>query len=88
MAANDTACMRAKVRREMIAQLGAEISIPGLPTFDGNMITPGTAFMARVADMLRGFLRAKLAADPAWAGTQVILSDAGEPGEGEHKVQS
>ena len=54
--------------------------------FDGNAITPGTAWMAQVADSLR--LHAKQQLDAAvWpADLAVVLSDASVPGEGEHKI--
>ncbi len=70
----------------MQAVLGPDVVIPELPSFDGNVITPGTAFMARLAAMLRGFFATKLQTDPAWADVAVVLSDSSEPGEGEHKV--
>lgn len=72
----------------MAAVLGPHIVIPELPSFDGNVITPGTAFMARLAAMLRGFFATKLQTDPAWADIAVVLSDSSEPGEGEHKVNA
>ncbi len=76
-----------QVRREMAAVLGTQTVIPELPSFDGNVITPGTAFMARLAAMLHEFLATKLQSDPAWADVAVVLSDSSEPGEGEHKVR-
>lgn len=45
--------------------------------FDSNCITPGTPFMARLADHLKFFFRKKIAEDPAWQKPLVILS--GEP---------
>ncbi|BDA50364.1 5'-3' exoribonuclease 2 [Coccomyxa sp. Obi] len=81
-----SAQLEAEVRREMQAVLGPDIVIPELPSFDGNVITPGTAFMARLAAMLRAFFATKLQTDPAWGGVAVVLSDSSEPGEGEHKI--
>ena len=51
-----------------------------------NCITPGTAFMSRVAEALRFFIRHKLQSDQLWAGLRVVLSGADVPGEGEHKI--
>ncbi|KAK9824293.1 hypothetical protein WJX72_009218 [[Myrmecia] bisecta] len=78
--------LEAEVRREMEGEAGGAVHIPALPDFDSNVITPGTAFMARMAQMLRSFFEQKLACDVNWRHVQVILSDANEPGEGEHKI--
>jgi len=40
--------------------------------FDRNCITPGTAFMSRVGEKLREFVRRKMAHDPAWARLEVV----------------
>ncbi|KAL4444979.1 hypothetical protein ABPG77_004029 [Micractinium sp. CCAP 211/92] len=80
--------IEAQVRREMTAEMGplGGAAIPALPDFDGNVITPGTGFMARLGDHLRQFFRQKLESDPGWAHLAVIFSDSSEPGEGEHKI--
>lgn len=55
--------------------------------FDSNCISPGTAFMAKVADAMRVYVEAKLIAnDPLWAPLTVVFSDSSTPGEGEHKL--
>lgn len=61
---------RKQVRREVAAEVG-DAYIPPIPNWDSNVITPGTAFMAKLAGSLRGFLHAKIAADPAWQHIQV-----------------
>ncbi|PRW57356.1 sorting nexin 2B [Chlorella sorokiniana] len=82
--------IEAQVRREMAAELGPDgasaIADLQLPAFDGNVITPGTGFMARLSAHLRLFLEQKLACDPDWQHLAVVFSDSSEPGEGEHKI--
>ncbi|CAL1299821.1 unnamed protein product [Larinioides sclopetarius] len=60
-----------------------------LPTearFDSNCITPGTAFMARLQDVLKGFVVHKMSSDKLWKNVRVYLSGHETPGEGEHKI--
>lgn len=61
-----------QVRREMLAQARNGIIIPPLTSFDGNVITPGTPFMARLAAHLRRFLAYKVGNDSHWRHIQVI----------------
>jgi hypothetical protein len=49
--------------------------------WDTNAITPGTAFMVAMAAALHRY-----AALPSSSGVRVIVSDAGEAGEGEQKI--
>ncbi len=49
---------------------------PGQEVFDSNCITPGTAFMARLGDHLRFFIRHKMATDPVWQRPRIIFSGA------------
>ena len=62
-------CAPLQVRREMAAEMGlgaCAADIPPLPSFDGNAITPGTSFMARLSAHLRQFFKTKLESDPEW----------------------
>eukprot|EP00891_Asterochloris_glomerata_P005074 jgi/Astpho2/5074/Aster-08011 len=78
--------LEATVRREMEGQAGGKLDIPALPDFDSNIITPGTEFMARLATEMRRFFAIKLVNDEGWRHLLIIVSDANEPGEGEHKI--
>uniref|UniRef100_A0A7S4B4U0 5'-3' exoribonuclease n=1 Tax=Chrysotila carterae TaxID=13221 RepID=A0A7S4B4U0_CHRCT len=76
----------AKLRAEMFA-MGRELPPEDEGNgFDSNVITPGTAFMARLASWLRHYAQHRLHTHEAWRGIQVIFSDASVPGEGEHKI--
>ncbi|TFY53636.1 hypothetical protein EVJ58_g9344 [Rhodofomes roseus] len=55
-------------------------------SWDSNAITPGTPFMDLLASSLRYWVVQKMNTDPGWKEIQVIISDAGVPGEGEHKI--
>ena len=59
---------------------------PKPPSWDHNVITPGTPFMERLARFLRHFVAKRLHSHPLWRGLAVVISDAGVPGEGEHKL--
>lgn len=55
----------------MLGQTNNALSIPRIVPFDGNIITPGTPFMARLATHMRQYLEHKTSTDPAWEQLQV-----------------
>ncbi|GAX74491.1 hypothetical protein CEUSTIGMA_g1940.t1 [Chlamydomonas eustigma] len=86
-----------EVRREMLSEAGGTVTIPPVKRFDSNVITPGTAFMVGISSCLKDWARKKLQSSAAastasssaanYSGTpKIIISDACEPGEGEHKI--
>lgn len=56
--------------------------------FDTNVISPGTAFMIKVAAQMHIWAKQMIAenADGIWGRLAVVLSDGTVPGEGEHKA--
>ena len=83
----------AKERRDAEAQLRQKLQDEGQPvppakppSWDHNVITPGTKFMSDLASFLRELVPRRLGTNPAWKGLTVLLSDASVPGEGEHKL--
>lgn len=80
---NQQRSRRFAAAKEASSSGGGEEDVDG---FDRNCITPGTSFMARIGDKLRGFIRWKIGQDPAWSHLKVVYSGANVPGEGEHKI--
>mmetsp|Transcript_63896 Transcript_63896/g.171175 ORF Transcript_63896/g.171175 Transcript_63896/m.171175 type:complete len:473 (-) Transcript_63896:14-1432(-) len=74
-----------KLRAEW-TQAGRKLPPKKPPTWDHNVITPGTPFMHTLSKNLRFFIHDRLTNDPGWKNVKVVLSDASVPGEGEHKV--
>ncbi|KAF8063012.1 ALKBH8 [Scenedesmus sp. PABB004] len=74
------------VRREMVADAGGALEVPQAKRFDSNIITPGTEFMLLLARWLHKWAADKVARDARFASTTFLVSDASEPGEGEHKI--
>jgi 5'-3' exoribonuclease 2 len=75
-----------RVREELIAA-GKDLPAKTKEAkFDSNCITPGTPFMAHLAECLRYYVADRLNKDAGWKNLKVIISDAGVPGEGEHKI--
>lgn len=52
------------------------------------VLQQGTDFMLQLADWLKEWAASKVTGDARFKHVTFILSDASEPGEGEHKVRS
>lgn len=60
--------------------------LPETERFDSNCITPGTAFMVRLQNALKHFIKTKISNNELWQKCTIILSGHETPGEGEHKI--
>lgn len=81
----DKRAEEARLRDEWAAS-GKKLPPKKPPTWDHNVITPGTAFMHRLSSFLRYYIHNRVSTDPGWKNVKVVLSAADVPGEGEHKV--
>ncbi|CAK5262610.1 unnamed protein product [Mycena citricolor] len=66
--------------------MGKTVEENNREAWDTNAITPGTPFMELLAASLRFWVVHKINTDPGWKNLEVLISDAGVPGEGEHKI--
>lgn len=88
------AAQEAKEKKEMMDEVLAEMADEGFDTslkksgadWDSNVITPGTEFMTKISNFLRHYILERMNNDRYWKNLTVILSDASQPGEGEHKI--
>ena len=68
-----------RLRAEM-AEGGMNVP-PRKPSWDSNVITPGTLFMDNLTKYLQYYIYDKMNHQPGWKNLVVILSDANVPGE-------
>ena len=88
------AALDAKDRQKLLDEVLQEIEeigtmkapATGGDGWDSNVITPGTEFMYNLSIFLRFYILDRMNKFEAWRNIKVILSDANEPGEGEHKI--
>jgi len=91
--ANERNALAAEARSEMMG--GAAQELEDWPDeakdeeWDSNVITPGTTFMHGLSEYLRWYIAEKISrGGKGWSQVTVVLSDASEPGEGEHKIMA
>lgn len=83
-------------RQKMLQEVRIEMEALGLEAppkkfgaeWDSNVITPGTEFMTKLSVYIWFYVLNQMNTNAAWKNIKVIVSDASEPGEGEHKIMS
>eukprot|EP00501_MAST-03F_sp_TOSAG23-6_P000686 GSMAST32.ASY1.ANO1.713.1 assembled CDS len=76
----------AQERDEVLRKNGMQVPPKKKPSWDHNVITPGTVFMTKLSEHLRWYCHDRLTNNPNWKHLKIVLSDARCPGEGEHKI--
>jgi len=74
--------------RNKLASMGSKVPPKKKPSWDHNVITPGSPFMTTLSEALRWYVADRLTHEPGWREFQIIISDARVPGEGEHKIMN
>eukprot|EP00939_MAST-03C_sp_MAST-3C-sp1_P001957 g1957.t1 len=81
----ELAMIEERVRQNIMAT-GRKPPPKKKPSWDHNVITPGTPFMMKLAKHLRYYVHDRQTHSDHWRNIRVILSDGSVPGEGEHKI--
>lgn len=77
---------KAKLNQQRSRRILSALERSAVHGLHSNAITPGTELMSRCREFLLRFLESQARGE--WAHLRLVLSDASEPGEGEHKIFS